>query len=89
MPIVQSDLVVCAGFDVYLEPEDLDEKVADLHFLALSNTRCGTHCPHPYQASSGSIRLPRLSPCDRVGFRPTAKFWVDVVFLHGPSAGAV
>ena len=61
-----------AGFDVYLEPKDLDEKVADLHFLALSNTRCGTHGPHPYQASSGSICLPRWSPCDRVGFRPTA-----------------
>ena len=61
-----------AGFDIYLEPKDLDEKVADLHFLALSSTRCRTHCPHPYQASSGSIRLPRWSPCDRAGFRPTA-----------------
>ena len=60
-----------AGFDVYLEPEDLDEKVADLHFLALSSSRCGTHRPHPFLASSGSIRLPRWSPCDRVGFRPT------------------
>ena len=61
-----------SGFDVFLEPKDLDENVADLHFLAISKTRCGTHCPHPYQASSGSIRLPRWSPCDRVGFRPTA-----------------
>ena len=60
-----------AGFDVYLEPKDLDEKVADLHFLAPSSSLCGTHRLHPYQASSGPIRLPRWSPCDRVGFIPT------------------
>ena len=60
-----------AGFDVYLEPKDLDEKVADLHFLAPSSTLFGTHRLHPYQASSGSIRLPRWSLCDRVGFMPT------------------
>ena len=44
-----------AGFDVYLEPKDLDEKLADLDFLGLSRSRCGTHRPHPFQASSGSM----------------------------------
>ena len=40
-----------------------------LHFPILGAELTG---PHPFQASSGSIRLPRLSPCDRVGFLPTA-----------------
>ena len=62
---------VRSGFDVYLRPKDLVEKVADLHFLALSSSRCGTHRPHPFQASSGSFRLPRWSPCDHFGFMPT------------------
>ena len=44
--------------------KDLVEKVAYLHFLSLSSSRCGTHRPHPFQASSGSFRLPRWSPCD-------------------------
>ena len=47
-------------------------------------------------SSSGSARLPRCSPRDRVGFRLTAEFslrpWPsvlrDVVFLHGPGSGA-
>ena len=64
------------------------KKVADLHFLTLSSTRCGTHRPQPYQASSGSIRLPRWSLYDRVGLQFDFVFWVDAVFLHGPSAGA-
>ena len=53
--------------DVYLLARQLGDRLGQLRGL-------GRHGSRQRQASSGSLRLPRCSPRDRVGFKPTAEF---------------
>ena len=61
--------------DVYLLERQLGDRLSQLRGL-------GRHGSRQRQASCGSLRLPRCSPRDRVGFKPTAEFG----WRHWPSA---